>query len=96
MAAVSNRKWKKRGREKRNSARVTIKVTQRIVSFFSRSRKIKRPTPRRGKKVMRLKRGNADGFMKNSLGSDPQSFGARAIPESAALALIEETRNIRP
>jgi hypothetical protein len=63
MAAVSSRNWKKRGREKRNSRKVTIRVTHRIVSFLSRSRKISRPTPRRGKKVIRLNRGNAEGFI---------------------------------
>jgi hypothetical protein len=57
MAAVSRRKLKKRGREKRNSSRDTARVTWRIVSFFSLSKTRRTKTPTMGKKVMRVRRG---------------------------------------
>ena len=57
----------------------------RIVSFLSRSRKIKRPTPKRGKKVIRLKRGNADGFIPDSLKKAAVSSQQSAIQQKTNL-----------
>jgi hypothetical protein len=59
MAGVSNLNWKKRGREKMNSRKVTIRVIQRRVSFFSLSTNRRMAAPSRGKKVIKVNRGNS-------------------------------------